>query len=145
MRPLRPLVLLALAFLLSGCAAAGGQGFDQVTARLHNDGSTSLAVPLTITADGKTLLSETVTVPGHGTAERSVDAVPRASYTLHATYHAVRDSGSNHQVADGERSHTLEWDDCAGGTVVVTFSFTYSATATSQQFNSGTSTGSCEP
>ena len=132
------------ALLLAGCSGSGAHGFDRVAARLHNDGSSSLSVPFTVTADGKTLLSETITVPGHGTVERSVAAIPKASYVLHATYHAVNDSGSGHQVADGERTHTLEWDDCASGTVVVTFSFTYSTSATSQQFNSGTSTGSCE-
>jgi hypothetical protein len=143
-----PLAVLAV-LLLPGCSMPGGsggpEGFSQVTVRLHNQGETTMAVPFSATADGRSLLAETLSVPGGGTVERSVAAVPGASYVLHAKYEAVRTEGSNTQGVRGARTHTLEWDDCPAGTVVVTFTFRYTASRERHSFSQGTSAGQCVP
>ena len=132
---------ILLAGLTSGCISDrdDGVGFDTLTVRVRNEGGTTMHVPFTITADGKTVFAETLPVGGGATVERSIPAVGKADYLLRATYKA--DNGGQH--VDGGRTHTLEHDDCARGTVLVTFAFVYTSSPGMQRFNSGGSAGTC--
>jgi hypothetical protein len=84
------------------------------------------------TSAGATLFDETFRVSGHGTAERSLG---EGTMTVKATYTAHYASGGTNQAIDATTSVTLGGGDCADGTSVAAFSFSYNAGAGTQPFH----------